>query len=71
MQIRWINFSLYFFFSLLNILIQVKPAYEELIKYIATKKITLAYKTFAATDFQAALEHCKTPGKSEKTLLTF
>lgn len=50
---------------------KVKPTYAELIKYIASKQLALPYKTFPVSEFQAALAHCQTPGKSEKTLLTF
>eukprot|EP00026_Physarum_polycephalum_P012293 Phypoly_transcript_12587.p1 GENE.Phypoly_transcript_12587~~Phypoly_transcript_12587.p1 ORF type:complete len:356 (-),score=66.88 Phypoly_transcript_12587:32-1099(-) len=49
----------------------VPPMYKELIELILKGQITLASKAFPASDFPAALEHTKTPGKNEKTILLF
>lgn len=59
-------------FIVINSFVQLKAAYEELVKIIASKKLSLPYKTFdAATQFSEAAAHTKEPGKSEKTVLLF
>jgi len=50
---------------------RTKAGYGEIIRLLESKQVTLASEPFPAKDFKDALEHCKKPGKSEKTLLLF
>jgi len=50
---------------------KMKVAYADIIHLLISKQITLASEHFQAKDFKDALEHCKKPGKNEKTLLLF